>query len=195
MMYAIQNYANTPNVVQDADFYADVDAGVLPPLSWVVPQDQNSEHPSNCFSVCAGENWTVNHINQIMASPYWSSTAILVTYDDFGGWYDHVPPPTQYGCAPTTDPYGLGMRLPLMIISPYARPGFIYKNQAEQASVVRFAERALGLRGTLNAIDPNARDAQADDLFGAFDFQQTPNPPLPLIERSCNAPIPFCQLF
>ncbi len=187
MIYAVQSYSNSANVVEDSQFFTDMDAGTLPPLSWIVPQDTNSEHPSNGFSVCCGENWTVNHLNQIMSSADWAHTAILITYDDFGGWYDHVAPPVQYGCEPVNDPYGLGMRLPLILVSPYAKPGFIYHKQAEQASLVRFAERALGLRGTLHATDPNARDAQADDLFGAFDFHQTPNAPLPLTQRSCSA--------
>ena len=71
--------------------------GKLPPVTWLVDQDLNDEHP-NIGGVCQGENWTVGHINTIMQSPLWKDTAIFFTMDDFGGWYDHVLPPRQYGC-------------------------------------------------------------------------------------------------
>jgi phospholipase C len=104
--------------------------------------------------------------------------------DDFGGWYDHVPPPRQYGGSPS-QPYGLGFRLPLLIVSPYAKPGFVFKEVAEQASIARFIERVFGSTRTLHDLDPAAQDAQANDLMNAFDFQQVPLPPLILQPRSC----------
>ena len=104
--------------------------------------------------------------------------------DDFGGWYDHVLPPRQYGCDPQ-HPYGLGFRLPLLVISPYAKPGFIFSEVAEQASIPRFIERIFGATKTLTDLDPAAQDKQANDLFDAFDFTQTPLPPLVLQERTC----------
>jgi phospholipase C len=119
----------------------------------------------------------------IMKSEYWSSTAILFAMDDFGGWYDHVPPPRQYGCD-ATNPYGLGFRVPLIVISPYAKPGFIFKEVSEQASVPRFIEKVFGAP-TLSSIDPAAQDGQANDLMNAFDFDQIPLPPLVLNTRSC----------
>ena len=111
------------NVVDASTFDADVDAGTLPSIVFLVDQDLNSEHPP--FNICSGENWTVGHLNHVMQSPLWHKTAILMTWDDFGGWYDHVAPPVQYGCDDTT-PYGLGFRLPLIIVSPYAKPGSVY---------------------------------------------------------------------
>ncbi len=135
-------------------------------------QDLNDEHP-NIGGVCAGENWTVQHINMIMQSDYWKDTAILFTMDDFGGWYDHVAPPRQYGCD-KTQPYGLGFRLPLIVISPYAKKGFVFKEVSEQASIPRFVERIFGSTQTLHDLDPAAQDAQANDLFGAFDFGADP---------------------
>jgi phospholipase C len=105
--------------------------------------------------------------------------------DDFGGWYDHVPPPRHYGCDPA-HPYGLGFRLPLLVISPYAKPGFIFKEVAEQASLPRFIERVFTSSVALSDLDPAAQDGQANDLFGAFDFNQTPLPPLVLSStRAC----------
>jgi phospholipase C len=160
-------------------------------VSWLVPQDFGDEHPSPNIplhpvkvSVCAGENWTVHYLNMVMQSDYWKDTAIIITMDDFGGWYDHVLPPRQYGCN-TQQPYGLGFRLPLIVVSPYAKPGFIFKEVAEQASVPRFIEKVVGAKFTLNELDPAAQDAQANDLMNAFDFTQTPLPPLVLTERTC----------
>ena len=118
-----------------------------------------------------------------MNSDYWNDTAILFTMSGFGGWYDHVAPPRQYGCN-QTQPYGLGFRLPLIIISPYAKPGYVFKEVAEQASIPRFIERVFGAP-PLSNLDPAAQDGQANDLFGAFDFAQAPLSPLRLELRTC----------
>ena len=104
--------------------------------------------------------------------------------DDFGGWYDHVAPPRQYGCDPA-HPYGLGFRLPLIVISPYAKPGHVFHEVAEQASIPRFIEKVFGATTTLSTLDPAAQDGQANDLMDAFDFTQTPLPPLVLQPRLC----------
>ena len=170
------------NVVNASTFDSDVDDGKLPAVSWLVDQDLADEHPQ-IGGVCAGENWTVGHLNHLMNSPYWQDTAILFTMDDFGGWYDHVKPPRQYGMDPA-HPYGLGFRLPLLIISPYAKPGFVFHEVAEQASIPRFIERVFGAPA-LSTLDPAAQDGQANDLLGAFDFSQAPQAPLPLQTRAC----------
>jgi phospholipase C len=170
-------------VVNASEFDSDVANGTLPAVSWLVDQDLDDEHP-NIGSVCAGENWTVGHLNALMKSPLWNDTAILFTMDDFGGWFDHVTPPRQYGCDPT-HPYGLGFRLPLIVISPYAKAGYVFHEQSEQASIPRFVEKVFGSPKTLHDLDPAAQDAGANDLFGAFDFTQTPLPPLELQTRSC----------
>jgi phospholipase C len=178
---SIRHGAGWSNVINASQFDSDVDNGRLPAVSWLVNQDLDDEHPL-IGSVCAGENWTVGHLNHLMASPYWQDTAILFTMDDFGGWYDHVPPPRQYGCDPA-GPYGLGFRLPLIVISPYAKQG-VYHQVAEQASIPRFIEKVFGAPA-LSTLDPAAQDGQANDLLGMFDFNQTPLPPLPLQIRSC----------
>ena len=92
------------NVVDASTFDADVDSGNLASIVFLVDQDLNSEHPP--FNICSGENWTVGHLNHVMQSPLWQKTAILMTWDDFGGWYDHVAPPVQYGWATTRRPTG-----------------------------------------------------------------------------------------
>ena len=185
MFDAIDEIRNGPlwgHVIDEKQFDIDVDQGALPPVSWLVDQDLDDEHPGYT-KVCDGENWTVQHLNHLMASPLWKQTAVIFTWDDFGGWYDHVKPPRQYGCNPNA-PYGLGFRVPLLIISPYAKPG-IFHEQAEQASIPRFIERVFGSTKTLHDLDPAAQDAQANDLFDAFDFTQDPLPPLPLTLRQC----------
>ena len=171
------------NVVIASQFDSDIDNHTLPNVSWLVDQDLDDEHP-RVGTPCDGENWTVQKINKLMQSDYWAHSAILFTMDDFGGWYDHVPPPRQYGCNPR-QPYGLGFRLPLIVISPYARPGFVFHETAEQASIPRFIERIFRL-GTLSEVDPAAQDGQANDLLHAFDFAQQPLPPLVLQTRTCN---------
>lgn len=187
MFDAVRNIRYSPqwaNIVHTDQFDRDIDMGQLPQVSWLVNQDLADEHPQ-VGGVCVGENWTVQKINKVMNSPYWQDTAILFTMDDFGGWYDHVPPPRRYGCAPDTNPYGLGFRLPLIVISPYAKPGFIFREVAEHASIPRFIEKIMGATQTLSDLDPAAQDGQANDLMNAFDFTQQPLPPLVLQTRSC----------
>jgi phospholipase C len=179
----IRNGPGWANVVNESQMATDIKNGTLPAVSWLVDQDLNSEHP-NVGGVCAGENWTVTRINEIMQSKYWADTAIIFTMDDFGGWYDHVPPPRQYGCD-TKNPYGLGFRLPLIVISPYAKPGFVFKEQSEQASIAAFIEKIFHSTKSLHDMDPAAQDSQANDLMNAFDFTQAPNPPLVLNTRLC----------
>jgi phospholipase C len=176
------NAARWSHVVHVDQLKKDLANHTLPSVSWLVDQDLASEHP-DVGGVCAGESWTVDFVNAIMRSDYWKDTAILFTMDDFGGWYDHVPPPRQYGCD-AAHPYGLGFRLPLIVISPFARPHFVFKEVSEQASIPRFIEAVFGL-GTLSARDPAAQDGQANDLLGAFDFTQAPLPPLVLQPRLC----------
>ena len=158
------------NVVSAKSFIPDVRAGDLPAVSWVTPPFPLSEHPPQ--SVCLGENWTVELLNALMASPDWDSTAIVLTWDDFGGFYDHVAPPH-------VDLYGLGPRVPTIILSPYARPGYIDHTTYEFSSVLRFIE-------TIFDVPPlTSRDANSSDMLSAFDFDQEPLDPLILEPRDC----------
>jgi phospholipase C len=168
-------------VVSPDEFIADVRAAKLPEVSWLVPPEEFSEHPDNGHGtgVCEGENWTVRQVNALMRSPAWASTAIVIVWDDFGGFFDHVPPPH-------IDHMGLGPRSPALIISPFARGGAnpdggsIDSTTYEFASVLRFIEQLHGL-------DPmTERDGQADPLSGAFDFEQEPRTKkLILSQRDC----------
>jgi len=158
-------------VVDSSRFVPDVRAGRLPQVSWVIPPTPESDHPGY-GDLCSGENWTVRTINALMKSPSWDRTAIVLTWDDFGGFYDHVAPPHL-------DIYGLGPRVPALIISPWSRPGLVYHETTEFSSVLRLIERVFGLPALTE------RDRDADDLLGAFDFEQEPLPPMVLRERDC----------
>ena len=159
----------TQHVPNSANFVSDAKNGRLPAVSWLVAGPQ-SEHPPN--STCIGENWTVSQINAIMQGPDWASTAIFVTWDDFGGFYDHVVPPIN-------DMFGLGPRVPLLIISPFARPGYISHTQYEFSSVLKFIEERFGLAPM------TGRDSAANDTTDSFNWSQTPNPPVVLSSRTC----------
>jgi phospholipase C len=157
------------HVVPTEQFVQDASAGRLPHVSWLVVGN-GSEHPPG--SSCVGENWTVTQLNAVMQGPDWSSTAVFITWDDFGGFYDHVPPPQ-------VDNFGFGPRVPLIIVSPYAKSGYISHTVYEFSSLLKFVERRWNL-------DPlTDRDSSANDPFDSFDFQQAPLLPLILKERVC----------
>lgn len=163
------------NVVPDTQFEQDALAGNLATVSWLVPNFIMSEH-GHYGSVCGGENWTVRQINAVMNGPLWNSTAIFITWDDFGGFYDHVPPPAP-------DQLGFGPRVPLLVISPYAKAGTISHTTYELASLLKFVESMFHLPALA------ARDNSANDVMDSFDLNQAPLAPLVLTERTCPAHI------
>ena len=150
--------------VQSPDnFVKDVKQGRMPAVSWIIPPESYNEHPGAGKSTCAGENWTVQQVNTIMKSEYWRSTAIVVVWDDFGGFYDPVAPPHY-------DVMGLGPRTPALIISPYARQGSNPDGGAVDSTVYEFSS-VLAFIEHLFGLDPmTERDRTADPLSGAFDF-------------------------
>jgi phospholipase C len=141
----------------------------LPAVTWITPRFEFSDHPSASF--CYGENWATKVIDTIMKSPQWKSTAIFLTWDEWGGFYDHVKPPT-------IDSFGLGFRVPLIVLSPYTIPGYIDHHLGEFDSVTKFIEENWGIPPL------TARDEQAGDLMWNFDFHQTPTAPDPLPMRT-----------
>ena len=148
----------------------DIENGYFPPVTWVIPRFELSEHPE--YSFCHGENWTTEVINAIMRSPIWYETAIFLTWDDYGGFYDHMPPPQ-------VDDFGFGFRVPLIVISPYSRQGVVSHELGELSSVLRFIEDNYYLDRYLTD-----RDANATPLLSAFDFTQEPREPDPLPLRT-----------
>ncbi|MGA8534503.1 MAG: alkaline phosphatase family protein, partial [Candidatus Tumulicola sp.] len=141
-------------------FFKDVTGGNLPAVSWITPTCGNSDH-SGCGSK-QGPHWVASLVNAVGNSPYWKSTAIFVFWDDYGGWYDHVPPPLA-------DYDGLGIRVPLLVISAYAKKGYVSHVQFEHGSILKFVENQFGLR-RLAATDVRAASPEDD----CFDFSKPP---------------------
>jgi phospholipase C len=143
-------------------FITDVRDGKLANFTWITPVCDASDHV-NCPGGY-GPSWVAALVNTVGKSTFWNSTAIFVQWDDWGGFYDHVPPPYA-------DIDGLGFRVPLLAISPYAKHGYVSHVRYETASVLRFAEDLFGL-GRLAAADTRASSPAAD----CFDFSQRPRP-------------------
>jgi phospholipase C len=145
--------------------FNDIATGALPSVAWVAPSYINSDHAGS--QSATGPDWVASIVNAIGRSRYWSSTAIIIFWDDWGGWYDHVVPP-QYP-DPVTQAYeGLGFRVPLIVVSPYAKHAYVSHRQHETASSLHFIEWVFGLPSLRGA------DARADSLFDMFNFSQKP---------------------
>jgi phospholipase C len=131
---------------------------------------------------CAGEGFTVQAVNKIMNSPLWADSLVVVTWDDWGGNYDHVPPKADL-CPDGKTFFGPGFRLPLLLVSPYAKAAVLH-TPTEQASIPRLIEDLWGMP-RMAAKNPNARDERAGSLLEGLDFTQPPRPPLVLTPRTC----------
>lgn len=161
------------------DFDEQLRTGTLPAVSWVIP-GASSDHPNSGLGVAAGQEYVTELINRIGQSSAWSSSAIFLTWDDWGGFYDHVLPPV-------VDENGYGLRVPSLLISPYAREGYIdHQTLSFDAYLKLIEDRFLGGQRLDPATDgrPDSRPSvreEADllgDLVEGFDFQQEPRPPL-----------------
>lgn len=137
----------------------DINNGRLASVAWVTPTLRESDHAGGTDG--SGPSWVSAVVNAIGHSPYWNSTAIFVTWDDWGGWYDHIAP-KQFNS------YELGFRVPLICISPYAKAGFVSHKRHEFGSILKFVERNFHL-GSLGTTD-----ARSDDLSDCFNFSQAP---------------------
>lgn len=171
---AIRHLRDSPqwetNVVPWIRFRSDVTHSHLAAVTWLVTDTAQSEHPP--ASTCLGENTTVSEVNAIMRSRFWRHTVIFVTWDDFGGFYDHVPPPQH-------DRWGFGPRVPTIVISPYARRGYVDHTTYDFSSLLRFAETRFDLPPLTE------RDAHGPTMAASFDFTARPGPPLLLKPRAC----------
>lgn len=144
------------NVISpETDVLVDIGKHKLPAVSWVTPSAASSDHSS--VNDGTGPDWVASVVNAVGKSPYWKNTVILVTWDDWGGWYDHVAPPQR-------NAYELGMRVPLIVISPYAKVGYVSHVQHDFGSMLHFTEDTFGLPSLGFA------DATADNLSDCFDF-------------------------
>ena len=144
-----------------AQVLTDIANGELAQVTWVSPDWSHSDHPGNNSN--EGPDWVSSIVNAVGGSPFWNSTAIFINWDDWGGWYDHVAPVN-------IDTMGPGFRTPLIVVSPYAKHGYVFHEVSETASLVTFIER------NFNLPDLQERDAGANDLFDCFDFTQSPSP-------------------
>jgi phospholipase C len=149
-------------------FAKDAAAGKLPSVSWVYGPVGLSEHPVE--PVKAGQSWTAQQVDAVVKGGLWPSSVIFITWDDWGGWYDHVnPPPVEKWKDGTQFRYG--SRVGCLVLSPYARAHHISHRQHSHVSLVKFCETLFGLPPI------NARDKAADDMADCFDFGQKPLPP------------------
>ena len=174
----VQQDRQLGNIQSLSDFYAAARAGTLPSVSWVTPNSTVSEHPPALVS--AGQTYVTGLINAIMRSPEWDSTAIFLAWDDWGGFYDHVDPPT-------VDMNGYGLRVPGLVISPYARQGFIDHQTLSFDAYLKFIEDDfLGGQRLDPRTDgrpdprPDVREdaPQLGNIAADFDFSQPPRAPV-----------------
>ena len=155
--YFADHFSNRTN------FFSDVPSGRLPDISWVIPSVPYSDHPPD--NVTLGEEFVATVVDTIEMSRYWSNTAIFLSWDDYGGFYDHVAPPRN-------DPLGLSIRVPFLVISPYTPAGTVIHTLGYFESTLAFMEH----RWNLGCIGP--RDCNAPDLMNYFDFGMSPRPPI-----------------
>jgi phospholipase C len=174
----VQDNKQLKNIKPMKQFDRAIEKGTLESVVWLTPNGAVSEHPRS--KVSDGQAWVTRAVNRIMQSDYWEKTAIFVSWDDYGGFYDHVVPPV-------VDENGYGMRVPGLVISPYAKRGFIDQQVLSHDAYLKFIEDVF-LGG--QRIDPatNGRPDQRisvredapilGDLRASFDFTQPPRPPL-----------------
>ncbi len=149
------------NVVSpEKQIFTDISSQALPSVSWVIPDSPNSDHPDSGSDT--GPSWVAQVVDSVGESKYWKSTVIIIVWDDWGGWYDHVAPPhLDYG--------GLGFRVPMIVVSPYVKRGTISHTQYEFSSILRFIEDNWGL-GRI----PRSNDKRAQSIADIFNFSQKP---------------------
>jgi phospholipase C len=150
------------HLVENAELFQNLRNGTLPSVAWIIPNGAESEHPINDIQV--GMWYVTDIVNALMKSPYWQNTALVITWDDYGGFYDHMAPAAL-------DQYGLGPRVPAIVVSPYVHPGFIDHTPYEFCSVLHFIEDRFQLHPL------TARDQQANSLGLALDPSQKPLAP------------------
>ncbi|HEY7401548.1 MAG TPA: alkaline phosphatase family protein [Actinomycetota bacterium] len=168
------------NIQSHDDYLTAARTGTLPSVSWIVPGNHHSEHPASSGTIVDGEAHVTRMINAAMNGPDWDSTAIFVTWDDWGGFYDHVEPPF-------VDVNGYGIRVPGLVISPYAKQGYIdHQVLSFDAYLKLIEDRFLGGQrldpATDGRPDPRPTVRENVDILGdlqeSFDFDQPPRPPM-----------------
>jgi phospholipase C len=146
-------------IIPQKRILTDIANNDLAQVTWVIPSGRESDHPSGNDG--SGPSWVASIVNAIGTSPYWANTAILITWDDWGGWYDHVAPQI-------VNSYEYGFRVPLIVVSPYAKAAYVSHVTHDFGSILKFIEKNFKL-ATLGYAD-----VRADDLSDCFDLSQTP---------------------
>jgi phospholipase C len=155
-------------IVPDTKVLTDPSNGALAAVTFIIPDGQWSDHPAAPTDY--GPSWVGDVVDEIGRSKYWKDTAIVVMWDDWGGFYDNAPPPQR-------DSVGLGMRVPVLVVSPYARRGYVSHTQYEYGSILKFIEQAFNLPSL------HSTDDRANSLIDALDFTKNPRPFVPIPTR------------
>ena len=186
------------NIKPQSAFFKAARSGTLPSVSWLMPDLEDSEHPA--WLVSTGQSYVTRLINAVMRSPDWNSSAIFLTWDDWGGFYDHVRPPKA-------DPYGYGLRVPAIVISPYAKAGYIDHQTLSFDAYLKFIEDDFLGGQRLNPKTDGRPDPRPDvrenspilgNLLKDFNFGQQPRAPLilPICPKTTltgvPVPTPYC---
>jgi phospholipase C len=190
--YIWNAYAAIDHVFHDEEVWArhihpvdevihDIRDGYLPAVTWITPRYELSDHPP--WSTAHAHNWVTEIVNALMESHMWEHTALFLTWDEWGGFYDHVRPPE-------VDRFGLGFRVPMLTISPYAKKGFIDSKLGEFTSPLRFIADNWGLPYLTDRIEGT------HNFSHAFDFSRDPRPPdpRPWIEDASGEPFTFIEI-
>ena len=174
----VQQNNETANVQSLDNYFVAVKNGTLPQVSWITPNNRDSEHPPS--SLATGQAYTTSIINAAMQGPEWNSTAIFLAWDDWGGFYDHIVPPK-------VDENGYGLRVPALVISPYAKKGFIDQQTLSFDAYLKFIEDDFLGGARLDPSTDTRPDSRTSvreyapvlgDLSRDFDFTQSPRPPV-----------------
>jgi phospholipase C len=156
--YADDTPGRAAHLKDESDYYTDVLSGQLPAVTFIKPLGPNNEHPGYA-TLLSGQTHVADLVGAIQNSKYWNDTAIIITYDEHGGRWDHVPPPA-------IDKWGPGIRVPAIVVSPFAKKSFVDHTQYETDSILKLIEERWNLQPL------GTRDAKAGDLSTAFDFNQ-----------------------
>lgn len=159
--------AKAAHLKEEADFTAALGAGTVPAVSFIKFLGANNEHPGYA-DLTNGDQHLADMVNAIKGSTIWKDTVIIITYDEFGGFADHVAPPTPATAGAKADQWGPGTRVPAIFVSPFSKKGTVDHTLYDTTSILAFIEKRFGLPAL------STRDAAADPLSGAFDFTQNP---------------------
>ena len=180
-LLAFPRYLDTPrlrrHIVDLNQYHKDLAEGTLPSVAFIAPAG-SSEHPPG--SPKEGQRFIRSLVNGLMRSDYWTNSAFMWTYDDWGGWYDHVPPPA-------VDQSGYGFRAPALLVSAYAKKGYIDSTTLDFTSALKFIEKNWGVRPL------TARDRNAKNFLTAFDFTSPPRPAVILPGPRIAAAVPLAR--